>query len=239
MLEVTTPEGKKTLEAGAVLVATGSGRYTPTEYPYGKTPSIIDQWELADRIGEGKTDAKKVVMIQCVGARDSEHPYCSRYCCKQAISNALLYKSNNPEAEVTILHKGIRVFGFEEDLYTDALEQGVNFISMKDRPEILADTGLKVRAGSEAQGRITRDADLVVLSLAHLHGPGQKGLAEVLGASLDDLGFFACRNPLTDPFKTTAEQVFVCGFARQPVVAEEAFTEGVGAAGAIWSALMM
>ncbi len=238
LLEVATATGKETVEVGAVLVATGAGRYKPAEYPYGKHEAVIDQWELAARIGEGKTAPKNLVMIQCVGARDSEHPYCSRYCCKQALSNALLYKSNNPEARITVLHKGIRVFGFEEDLFTDAVDQGIKFVKIVDRAEIAEGKTLKVKASSETGGGIALDADLVVLSLAHLHGPGQEDLSGILGAPLDDVRFFASEHPLSEPFRTSAAGVFVCGFARRPVVAEEAYIEGVGAAGAIWFWLM-
>jgi heterodisulfide reductase subunit A-like polyferredoxin len=265
LLEVTAAGGSETVEAGAVLAATGAGRYEPAEYPYGKHEAVINQWELTSMIGEGKTDRKKLVMIQCVGARDGEHRYCSRYCCKQALANALLYKSNNPDAQVTILHKGIRVFGFEEDLLTDAMDQGVKCVKIDGRAEITGGKTLKVRAvldsrtggglmqeakpeagggslkqgaKSGALGEIALDADLVVLSLAHHHGPGQKELSRTLAAPLDELGFFASDNPLSEPFRTCAAGVFVCGFARHPVVAEEAYVEGVGAAGAIWSWLM-
>jgi heterodisulfide reductase subunit A-like polyferredoxin len=262
-LEVTTAGGKETLEAGAVLVATGAGRYEPAEYPYGKHEAVVDQWQLTSMIGEGKTTGKKLVMIQCVGARDDEHLYCSRYCCRQALSNALLYKSNNPDADITILHKGIRVFGFEEDLLTDAVDQGVKFVRIDGGVEVLEGKPLKVKVGPgtggkplgegeepkagkppkkgkgpEAGSAVALDADLVVLSLAHLHGPGQKELSSLLGAPLDDLGFFASEHPLSRPFETAAEGIFVCGFSRHPVVAEEAYLEGIGAAGAVWSWLM-
>jgi heterodisulfide reductase subunit A-like polyferredoxin len=53
------------------------------------------------------------------------------------------------------------------------------------------------------------------------------------------LAFFDSGHPLAEPFATSAPGVFVCGFARHPVVAEEAYIEGVGAAGAIWNWLMM
>jgi heterodisulfide reductase subunit A-like polyferredoxin len=239
-LEIKTAGGKKTVEAGAVLVATGAGRYEPAEYLYGKHEAVIDQWELTSRIGEGKTAPKKLVIVQCVGARDSEHRYCSRYCCKQALSNAMLYMSKNPETQVTILHKGIRVFGFEEDLLTDAVEQGVELVGIDGKPEVTEGKPLKVKVKAEARagGDMTLDADLVVLSLAHHHGQGQKQLSGALGAPLDELGFFATGNPLSAPFTTEAVGVFVCGFARHPVVAEEAYAEGVSAAGAIWSWLM-
>jgi heterodisulfide reductase subunit A-like polyferredoxin len=238
LLGVAGAAGEEAIEVGAVLVATGAGRHEAVGYPYGTNPTVIDQWELKARLDEGKARQRKVVMIQCVGARDGEHPYCSRYCCRQALSNALVYKSKVPEAEITVLHKGIRVFGFEEDLYTDAMEQGVRFVGFDGRPEISEGKALEVRVTSGAEGETVLPADLVVLSLAHQHGEDQKELSRLLGAPLDDLGFYASGNPFSDPFRTRTQGVFVCGFARRPVVPEEAFLEGVAAAGAIWKALM-
>ena len=52
---------------------------------------------------EGKLDpAKRVVMIQCVGSRNDERPYCSRICCASAVKNALRLKETNPEMDVVI-----------------------------------------------------------------------------------------------------------------------------------------
>ena len=39
---------------------------------------------------------KNIVMIQCVGSRNEEHPYCSRICCSMAVKNALTIKKRNP-----------------------------------------------------------------------------------------------------------------------------------------------
>jgi heterodisulfide reductase subunit A-like polyferredoxin len=102
-------------------------------------------------------------------------------------------------------------------------------------PKIAAGKSLKVTAEAGADGAVSLAADLVVLSLAHDHGDGQKQLADTLGAPLDDLGFYVSGNGLTSPFRTPAGGIFVCGFARGPVVAEEAYIEGVGAAGAVRS----
>jgi heterodisulfide reductase subunit A-like polyferredoxin len=236
-LKIATQDGEEAVRVGALLLATGTGRYEPAEYPYGSSESVMDQSDFQARIGKGDTPWDKVVMIQCVGARDAEHPYCSRYCCKQAISNALLYKSNRPEAEVTILHKGIRVFGFEEDMYTEAIEKGVSFVHIDGRPGIEEAGGLRVSASSKAGPEIALDADVVVLSLAHTSGRAQEEISRITGAPLDELGFFVSGNPVTDPFTTPAQGIFVCGFARAPVIAEEAFAEGVGAAAAIWRRL--
>ena len=41
---------------------------------------------------ESLNSLKNVVMIQCVGSRNDERPYCSRICCSEAIKNALRLK---------------------------------------------------------------------------------------------------------------------------------------------------
>ena len=74
---------------GVVIVATGAKQYQPKEYLYGQDENILTQRDLEARLAAGNGAAKTVVMIQCVGSRDADHPYCSRVCCAEAIKNAL------------------------------------------------------------------------------------------------------------------------------------------------------
>ncbi|MFQ6014694.1 MAG: FAD-dependent oxidoreductase, partial [Anaerolineae bacterium] len=81
-----------TLEHGVVIVATGAQQYQPTEYLYGNDSRVLTQfeleellvdWEAANPDSELPTlgtlgTLSSVVMIQCVGCRDEERPYCSR-----------------------------------------------------------------------------------------------------------------------------------------------------------------
>jgi heterodisulfide reductase subunit A-like polyferredoxin len=80
---------------------------------------------------------------------------------------------------------------------------------------------------------VRAECDSVVLSVAHSHGGDHEELARSSGVGLDDLGFFRSGDSLSDPFASPVGGIFVCGFARAPVIAEEAFIEGLGAAGAI------
>ncbi len=66
---------------GAAVLAVGGGESRPSEYLYGEDSRVLTQEELEDIIkeNEGKekspfSDMKSVVMIQCVGSRDEEHP---------------------------------------------------------------------------------------------------------------------------------------------------------------------
>ena len=102
------------------------------EFLYGQEPRVITQKELEE--GDGpftrslSRPPKNVVMIQCVGSRNDERPYCSRICCSEAVKNALRLKSMNPETNVYILYRDIRTYGFKEDYYRKAREAGVIFI---------------------------------------------------------------------------------------------------------------
>ena len=68
-------------------------------------------------------------MIQCIGPAEK---YCSRTCCATALVNALKLKELNPDAQVTILYKDMRTFGFKERLYTEARRAGILFIRYDD-----------------------------------------------------------------------------------------------------------
>ncbi len=83
-------------------------------------------------------DKKTVVMIQCVGSREPDRPYCSRVCCQQAIKNALLLKERNPEINIYILYRDIRTYGLREEYYTLAREKGIRFIHYDDdrKPDV-------------------------------------------------------------------------------------------------------
>ncbi len=73
-------------------------------------------------------DKPTVVMIQCVGSRNDEHPYCSRVCCSEAVKNALEIKRQRPGAQVFVLAKDIRTYGFREEYFQKAREAGVLFV---------------------------------------------------------------------------------------------------------------
>jgi len=113
-------------------------------------------------------------MIQCVGSRDKDRPYCSRVCCSQGIKDALALKKINPDMEIYILYRDMRTYGFREDYYREAADQGVIFIRYDpdDRPEVEAveENGrsvLRVLITEPVLGqRLILDADMLALGVA-------------------------------------------------------------------------
>jgi heterodisulfide reductase subunit A-like polyferredoxin len=231
-LGVKAGKGSEAVEASTVIIATGAGEYRPDGLLFGESDRVMSQKEFRSKVEGGETGYRKVGMLQCVGARDEEHPYCSRFCCNEAVENALHYLTANPGAKITVLHRGIRVYGFEEDNFTDAIEKGVEFVEIEGDVSVDGASGLKVSAKGAGGKAIGLKPDALVLSLAHCHGGANMDLAGITGAELDNLKFFKVPEPLENPMNTTEAGVFVCGFARAPVTIVEAFNEGVAAAGA-------
>ena len=88
----------------------------------------MTQLELEEQIAagdeSGPASAESVVMIQCVGCRNEDRNYCARVCCSQAVKNALKLKELNPEMDIYVLFRDMRTYGFREDYYREASEQG-------------------------------------------------------------------------------------------------------------------
>jgi heterodisulfide reductase subunit A len=224
----------KELEHGIIIVATGAMEYTPTEYLYGEDPRIITQHELEKTLAKGQFKAKSVVMIQCVGARNKEKPNCARICCGQATKNALKIKEIDPEAEVYILYKDMRTYGFKEDFYRESAAKGTLFINYDEerKPSITKDNG-KLKAviwDPVLKQEVEIEPDLVVLSAATVPNPGNKHLAEMLKVPLTKDGFFLEAHMKLRPVDFATDGVFLCGMAHSPKYIDESIAQACAAA---------
>ena len=232
--------GEAHVAHGAVIVATGARATTAHEYLYGQDPRVITQTELEARLAAGQVEARRVVMIQCVGSRDEKHPYCSRFCCSQAIKNAIALKEANPQTEVVVLYRDIRAYGFRELHYRRARELGVLFFPYEPdkRPRVQGDPGRAQQATPEAplrveadtpDGRLTWEPDLVVLSTG-VEAGDNRALAQMLKVPLNEDGFFLEAHVKLRPLEFAADGVYLCGLAHSPRDLDEAMAQAYGAA---------
>ena len=178
-------DAKSVIEVGSIVVATGADDLKTTEYLYGQNDKVITQDELEKKIAAGKLgDVKSVAMIQCVGSRDENRPYCSRFCCSQALMNALRIKEMKPEAQVVVFYRDLMSYGSIEKYYTRAREKGVLFVRYEpnSKPEVKSEGGkLKITAKEPALGgKITMEPDLLVLSTPVVPRDEEQ-LAETIG----------------------------------------------------------
>jgi heterodisulfide reductase subunit A-like polyferredoxin len=231
----------KHLSHGAIIVATGGREVTPTEYLYGESPRVVTQRQLEDTLEadgdaplgfEGPTLAD-VVMIQCVGSREPERPYCSRVCCTKAVTNALRIRERFPQARVFVLYREMRTYGFREDLYREAREKGVAFLryELPEKPRVTADDdALTIQLREPVTGEdLEIRAGLLVLSTG-IEPNDAEHVAGMLGVPLDKNGFFQEEYPKMRPLDFTKRGIFMCGLAHSPRFSDEAIVQAEGAA---------
>jgi heterodisulfide reductase subunit A len=237
---ITYDKQKKNLEHGIIIVATGGTEYKPNSYLYGKDERVITQSELEKCLSTHKFgNPDSVVMIQCVGSRDAEHPYCSRICCSQALKNALKIKEQNPKTEVFILYRDIRTYGLMEDYYIKARENGVIFIRYDEekKPKVnntLSKNGINrlnvTVIDPILQEKISLSPDLIILSVGILPSSDYKTLSQMLKVPINEDGFFSEAHVKLRPVDFATEGIFLCGLAHSPKSISESITQAYAAA---------
>ncbi len=207
---------ERQVQIGAVILATGAEEYRPQGFGYGSSESVLTQSELDQGLASGRLrpeGLRSVVMIQCVGSRDQEHPWCSRYCCLEALQNALKLKESNPVLEVYVLYRDMMSYGLREELYLKAREAGVIFLRYEDPREIEVEPseGLLVRVDG-----MTLEADLVVLSTGAVPRRQNRRLAELFGLELTPEGFFKEAEVKFRPVDAVREGIYLSGGCHSP-----------------------
>jgi heterodisulfide reductase subunit A len=227
---------EKVLDHGALILATGGKEVTPKGYLYGENPGVITQRQLEKMIrlkNECLKDVRSVVMIQCVGSRDEEHPYCSRICCGHAVKNALKLKEKNPSMNVYVLYRDVRTYGFYETYYHEAREKGVIFIryDLENKPEISVREGrLQASVFDPAIGlRVNLPADRVVLSTG-IEPNNNREFAKTFDVDLNPDGFFMEANPKSAPLDSVDRGKYFCGLCHSPNFIEDSISQGNAAA---------
>ncbi len=234
-----TPEEFE-LDVGAILVAVGFQEFDARKlgnYGYGRFPNVVTSLELermlnASGVTQGHvvrpSDLKtprRIVFVQCVGARgEGGRPYCSRFCCMNAVKDSMLVRQHDPAVEeVTILYTDLRAFGKGFDDFVQRSRDLNSATYIRGRPakieRIPEDDTLEVFVEDTLDHRQRRiPADLVVLSVAAAPNEGAIKLAEILGIQTDQYGFIRRADPAISAVESTREGIFVCGSAVGPQV---------------------
>ncbi|VVB62062.1 CoB--CoM heterodisulfide reductase iron-sulfur subunit A [uncultured archaeon] len=221
-----------TIQHGVIIVATGGLPYEPTEYQYNKSKDVLTQTAFEKDLFEEKSylkNLKEVAMIQCVGSRNEDHPYCSRVCCSEALKNALRFKELNPDATVYVLYRDIRTYGFREDLlYQKARKNGILFIRFEDdhEPEVtLTDGKIMVKTRDTLLRReLHLHPDKLVLSTGIIPQDNTE-LAQQLKVPLNEDAFYAEAHVKLRPIDFSADGIFLCGLAHSPRFIEESILQ--------------
>lgn len=218
-------------KVGCIVVATGAVPFQPDGLFCYDGEGVITQMELEAQLLSGQTIPKRVVMIQCVGARFPEREYCSRICCMIAVKNALFIKRQDPDVEIEILYRDMQMYGTEKErMLNDARGSGIRFdVYDPDQPPEVVD-GL-VRFYQPLMGQ-TRElpCDLVVLSTPLVAREDTVRLSQLMRIPVDQNQFFLEAHAKLRPLDFATDGIFVCGSARYPATVVEAQFQGLGVA---------
>jgi heterodisulfide reductase subunit A-like polyferredoxin len=215
---------------GATILATGAQEYRGSDYGYGSDPRILTQQEFESRLADGGDLPESVVMIQCVGPAEE---FCSRICCTVALKNALALKERNPDAQVIILYRDIRAYGFKERLYTTARERGVIFVRYDDdhRPAVNVNGSVTVQAWEPVLRRAVEfNPDWLVLSMPIVPRDDARRIGGLFKANLDANGFFLEAHVKLRPVDFASDGVFMAGMAHYPKLIDETMIQAQAAA---------
>ncbi|UCE75493.1 MAG: CoB--CoM heterodisulfide reductase iron-sulfur subunit A family protein [Methanomassiliicoccales archaeon] len=225
----------KELKAGAIIVATGAKEFKPVgQYLYGQDPRVMTQLEFDKKLHDEGFSGKNIVMIQCVGSREKGREYCSRICCTEAIKNALVVKELNPDANVYVLYRDIRTYGFREKIYREAREKGVLFLRYTTDKKPLVDKDgddLKVTVhNANIKKDIVIRPDVVVLSAATVPYEENGELGQVIKVPLTAQSFFLEAHMKIKPVDFATAGIFLCGTCHSPKFIDETISQASGAA---------
>jgi len=230
-------DGQETsFKVGVIIVATGAQVLEPKLYGYGKLDNVLTQLGLEQRLKDGEVgEFQNVVMINCVGARIAERPYCSRLCCMTAIKNAALMKEINPKANVYVLHRDLMTYGVEfEEYYRKAKEAGVRFIryTLSNPPKVVGRKRVKaVKVYDELMDmEVELPCDLLVLATPLIPNDDNAELSKILKVPIGDGGFFLEAHVKLRPVEFAMDGIYVAGSCRWPADIRESITQGYAAA---------
>ncbi|MBI4674332.1 MAG: CoB--CoM heterodisulfide reductase iron-sulfur subunit A family protein [Chloroflexi bacterium] len=231
-VHVANGAGAETLDAGAIIVATGFEHFDPARetqiYNYYTYPDVITLADM-ELMLKSKTVTRRsngalperVCFIQCVGSRDRQigNEYCSKVCCGVASKQAIEIKQLVPTAKLFIFYIDMRMYGYwENEIYWPAQEKyKVNYIKGIVTEVIQKGDKLLVRGEDTTMGRpMEVTMDLVVLSVGMEPSAGTKEIAHALQLKQNKYGFIEVPHESLDPTVTSTPGIFVAGAAAGP-----------------------
>jgi heterodisulfide reductase subunit A len=236
------------LKVGAIVVATGFDVFDLTkapQYGYGRLKEVYSAVEFERmRASNGPTGGeivlhdgqppKAVAIVHCVGRE--EKGYCSAVCCMYSFKFAHYLRDKVPEVKIFDLYSDLCIPGKSyQKFYEGVKESGVEFVRGKVIEVAEKDKQLVVRHEGGDGKEDTLAVDMVILAPAIEPRAGSSELAEALGISQGDDGFFSARDLELAPVDTAREGILIAGCAQGPKDVGDSVAQAEAVAGRILS----
>jgi heterodisulfide reductase subunit A len=219
------------LEAAAVIWATGFSVFDPQNKPYGYNvfKNVITNLQLEDMVREhgratrpsDRRVARSLAFIQCVGSRDARlnHLWCSKFCCGSALRMANLIRDREPQTQVSFFYIDLQTFGRDFEAFYRQVQENLRMIRAIPGDIFQTEDGsLKVTfVNNDTHETVEELFDLVVLSAGMQPCEENLELAAQLNLAAEDSGFV--ENAAGDGKGLPG--VFVAGAADNPMTIAE------------------
>ncbi|NHI84172.1 MAG: CoB--CoM heterodisulfide reductase iron-sulfur subunit A family protein [Candidatus Thorarchaeota archaeon] len=233
---------EKTITVSDIVLATGYHEMQPVavdEYGYGVLQNVITQLELARildpngplggrlvRPSDGR-EAKRIMMIQCVGSRDENYyPFCSKICCVFALKHANIIANERADGRVSVVYMDIRTYDRHERYYREAREAGVEFVRGRiSRVVSTEDDTLEITVYDSLLDKYLRfSIDLLVLSSALEPPEGLDEIIKTLGLKTAS-GYVGPADAASEDEVVVGEHVYACGGVLGPAEIPESVNQ--------------
>ena len=241
-IDLDKKASEHTIEADAVLIATGFQPFNPTDKPYGYghfknvvTGLELDSMlKLSGRVRKPSDHEllQKIAFIQCVGSRDAKlnHLWCSKVCCGSALRMARLIKERQPETKIACFYMDVQTFGKDfEQFYREAKEDIRMIRAIPGDVYEMDDQRLKVNFVNHPKHDTVEEIfDLVVLSVGITPCEDIQNISGLLEIEPNDTGFVKTDDKKTS---TSVNGVFTAGTVQGPMSIPETVAD---AGSAVW-----
>ncbi len=240
-----TEEEPIEFDVGAVVVATGSNIFDPKktpQYGYGKFDNVINSLEFEKMNLSGKISLKNgkipksVAIIHCVGR--NEKKYCSEICCMYSLKFVRYLTNKIPDVKVSNFYSDLCLPGKSYQKFYEQTKGNTDFVRSMDVKITEKDGKLNIEYKDETGKKSDLSVDMVILSSAIEPTSDASKLAEIIGMSQGDGGFFAEEHEKLGPVSTSTEGVYVVGSSQDPKSISETMVQSEAAAGEILSSLV-
>jgi heterodisulfide reductase subunit A-like polyferredoxin len=225
----------RSLEVGAIIVATGYGLFPADlkpQYGYGRFPNVITGMQMERLLAPTRpytsvlrpSDGKipmRIAYVMCTGSRDESvgNPLCSKFCCMYSLKQNQLIMGVLRFAEVTVHYIDVRAVGKGYDEFLEQTKgMGVNFLKgriaeIRETPE----SNLILRYEDVDRGEIAEaEYDLVVLAVGIQPNRDLGRLLAAEDIAFDDRAYVDEVDEDYSPAATSVPGVFVAGAVSGP-----------------------
>lgn len=240
-------EREHTIEAGAVIVATGAVEKQELPEAFAGQGDVHTAYSFerllamngpsgGELVTADGTAPRSLAIVHCAGSLDdSEAPYCSGTCCRAAFKYAHLAAAKAEGLTITRLIREQSLPG------VDAGRQFHHDHSTTVRYAAFSDLTVSTTASGRTinvSGQAPVPADMIVLCRPIVPGDGTTAAAALLELDRDEQGFIAQLHSLSASCATSLKGIYLAGSCRGPGDIREAFATGTSAAGLALSDLV-